>query len=260
MNIIKNFRGKGAKIMLLTCSLFAVSCTTHFDEINTPKAALGSVGTPELPFLLSQAQSQAALPFWYYQVGENLFSDMYSQYFATNVTYFPSDRLVIRHDWMQWLWTPTYTVVVPQLQTIMTNTEATSAENAIAQIWWVWSFHRLTDHFGPIPYFKAGIPATSVPYDAQDLIYDDFFKKLSAAVDVLDNHLGERPFGAGDLVYGSSADQVALWKKFANSLRLRLALRISNVDPSRAKTEAEAAVASGVMSASPSDDALMQKK
>jgi hypothetical protein len=259
MNILKIFRVKSIQILLLLGGIFSVSCTTHFDEINTNKSSVASVGKTELPFLLSQAQSQSALPFWYYQVGENLFSDQYAQYFATNVTYFPSDRLVIRHDWMQWLWTPTYTVVVPQLQSIMEQTESTSAENAVAQIWWVWTFHRLTDHFGPIPYFKAGEALTSVPYDSQELIYDDFFKRLDAAVDVLANHAGEKPFGAGDLVYGTASDPIASWIKFANSLRLRLAVRISNVDESRAQTEAEAAVAGGVMLNSASDDALMQK-
>ncbi len=109
---------------------------------------------------------------------------------------------------------------------------------------------------GPIPYFKAGEPATSVPYDAQDKIYDDFFKKLTAAVTALKTKTTEKPYGSFDLIYSGNVNK---WIKFANSLRLRLALRISKVDPARAKTEAEAAVASGVMSISPDEDALLQK-
>lgn len=206
--------------------------------------------------MFSQAQSQAGLPAWYYQVGQNLFADQYAQYFANITTYFPSDRLVIRHDWAQWIWTPTYTVVVPQLKTIMAKTEESSPEYALAQIWWVWSFHRLTDYFGPIPYFKAGEVALSVPYDAQDLIYDDFFKKLENAVTILKANTTATPFGAGDLVYDGD---VKKWIKFANTLRLRLALRISKVDPDRAKKEAEAAYASGVMTGSPADDAYIKK-
>jgi len=103
------------------------------------------------------------------------------------------------------------------------------------------AFHKVTDYWGPIPYFQAGIPATSVPYDAQDKIYDDFFKRLTAAVTVLKGKpAGSTAYGAYDLIYGG---KVASWIKFANTLRLRLALRISKVDPSRAKAEAEAAVA-----------------
>jgi hypothetical protein len=86
-----------------------------------------------------------------------------------------------------------------------------------------------------------------VPYDPQDKIYDDFFKRLTAAVTVLKTHAGENHYGTYDLIYGGDVNR---WIKFGNSLRLRLALRISNVDPARAKTEAEAAVAAGVMTTS----------
>ena len=79
-------------------------------------------------------------------------------------------------------------------------------------------------------------------------------------------HAGENHFGTYDLVYGGDVDR---WLKFANSLLLRIAIRISKVDPSTAKTVAEAAVADGVMTTSvaitdPSaqtagDDAFVQR-
>ena len=64
------------------------------------------------------------------------------------------------------------------------------------------------------------------------------------------------PFGSFDLIYGGN---VTKWLHFTNSLRLRLALRISKVDPARAKAEAEAAVAGGVMQTSPDEDAYIKK-
>lgn len=245
-----------ATTLLLGSVMMALSCTSDYDEINTDKNSISDVGPAELPFLFSRAQSQATLPFWFYQVGQNLFADQYAQYFANVTTYFPSDRYVMRHDWAQWIWTPTYSTVVTQLKTLQTEYDAASAEHALADIWWVWTFHRITDYFGPIPYFKAGEPATGVPYDAQDKIYDDFFKKLDTAVDILKTKTSEQPYGQFDLIYGGNVDK---WIKFANTLRLRLALRISNVDPARAKTEAEAAYADGVMLSSPGDDALIKK-
>ena len=98
--------------------------------------------------------------------------------------------------------------------------------------------------------------ATTVPYDPQDKIYDDFFKRLTAAVDVLKSHTADKPYGDFDLMYGGDVNK---WIKFANTLRLRLALRISKVDPARAKTEAEAAVAAGTLTDSPGDDALVKR-
>ncbi len=237
-------------------AVLAPGCTSSFDEINTDKTKISTIGKSEIPYLFSKAQSASTLNYYHYQVGQNLFSDQYAQYFACVATYFPSDRFVIRMDWIGDPWTETYTQAVPQMKTILTNTDAASAENAITNVWWVWTFHRWTDHIGPIPYFKAGEPAQSVAYDAQPVIYDDFFKRLDKAVAVLKTKTADKPFGTFDLIYGGDVNK---WIRFANTLRLRLALRVSKVDPARAKTEAEAAVAGGVLANSPDDDALVQR-
>lgn len=256
MKKIKIFIKNHGLAALLCSIVLVVSCTEKFDEINTNKNALAVLETSQLPFLFSAAQQTGTNSGWSYQVAQNLFHDQYAQYFANSTTYFPSDRLVIRMDWIGALWTPLYVSTMPQLQTLMEKYDPSSAEYAIANVWWVLAFQRVTDTWGPIPYFQAGKPATAVPYDPQELIYDDFFSRLNAAVTVLDGKTSETPYGSFDLIYGGN---VAKWKKFANTLRLRLAMRISKVNPSRAKAEAEAAVASGVMTSSPADDALLKK-
>lgn len=243
-------------IALFCCSIILWSCTKRYDGINTDRNAVATVGAAELPFLFAKAESSAVPNVWNYQVAQNLFADQYAQYFACTATYFPSDRLNIRMDWVGAAFNPIYTDMVPQLQSIFSASDPNSAEYAIANIVWVLGFHRVTDYWGPIPYFKAGEPANSVPYDPQDQIYDDFLKRLASAVAVLKTKTSEQPYGSFDLIYGGN---VSKWIKFASSLRLRLALRISKVDPARAKTEAEAAVADGVMSSSPDDDALIAK-
>jgi hypothetical protein len=119
----------------------------------------------------------------------------------------------------------------------------------------VYTFHRLTDTWGPVPYFNAGVSGESVPYDAQDVIYDDMFKKLDAAVTTLNANKDKVPFGTFDLIYSGDVNK---WIRFANTLRLRLAVRISKVDATRAKTEGEKAITSGgVLEDSPSHDALI---
>lgn len=256
---MKNLRSliiKHGSVALLCCFVLVMSCTDDFDDINTNKNTISSLGPAELPFLFSKAQSVATHNVWGYQVAQNLFADQYAQYFACTATYFPSDRLVIRMDWVGAAFNPMYTDVMPQLQTLMTETDPSSAENAIASIWWVYTFHRVTDYWGPIPYFSAGEAGTGVPYDSQDKIYDDFFKRLTDAVNVLNGKTGEVPYGSFDLIYEGD---VGKWIKFANTLRLRLAMRISKADPDRAKSEAEAAVASGVLTTSPDDDALVKR-
>ncbi|MGC1240263.1 MAG: SusD/RagB family nutrient-binding outer membrane lipoprotein, partial [Chryseosolibacter sp.] len=240
--------------LLASGVVLASSCTNDYEEINTNKNTVATVGPAELPFLFARALS--AVP-WNDQTAQNLYADQYAQYFANNTSYFPTDRLVIEMSWANGPWSKQYTVIVPQLQTLFANTDPASAEYALANIWWVYSFHRVTDYWGPIPYSKAGIPGTSVPYDAQSAIYDDFFKRLDEAVEVLKTKPAtEKPFGAFDIIY---AGDITKWIKFANTLRLRLALRVSKVDANRARTEAEAAYAEGVFTISPDHDAKAQK-
>ena len=243
-----------ALVFLFVMSVM-ISCTDKYEEINTDKNAIAKLEDSQLPFLFSTALKNGTNSGWSYQVAQNLFHDQYAQYFANTTTYFPSDRYVIRFDWIGALWDPLYTATMPQLQVLMERYDPASAEYAIANIWWVLSFQRVTDTWGPIPYFEAGTVATSVPYDAQDVIYDDFFARLTAAVDVLKAKTDETPYGSYDLVYGGDVNK---WIKFANTLRLRLAIRISNVNAGKAKTEGEAAVAAGVLTAS-LDDALLAK-
>ncbi|MFT4019371.1 MAG: SusD/RagB family nutrient-binding outer membrane lipoprotein [Agriterribacter sp.] len=234
-------------------SMLAHSCTKDYAEINTDKNAVAIIGDAEIPFLFSGAI--AAIP-WGDQVAENLFSAQYAQYFACNATYFPSDRYTMVSDWVQNNFDPMYTRVAPQLQVIMEKKDPGSAEAALANIWWVYAFHRVTDYWGPIPYFSIGTGGTSVPYDPQDKIYEDFFKRLKEATDILDGKRSETPFGSYDLIYNGNVDK---WIKFANTLRLRLAMRISNVNAALAKAEAEAAYAGGVFTTSPDDDTYSPK-
>lgn len=244
-----------SSIVLVSC-LFAASCTSDFDSINSDPNSIATPGSTQLPFLFSKAQSQAALPFFYYQVGQNLFADLYSQYFSNIATGFPSDRYNIRMDWVIFMWTPTYTEVVPQLQTLLEQYEPGTTQYAIANIWWVWTFHRLTDYWGPIPYTNAGVVGESVSYDSQQDIYTNFFVRLNESIATLKGKEAQPSYGSFDLIYGGD---VAQWIKFANTLKLRLALRISKADAAKARTEAESAVASGVMTNSASDDALLTK-
>jgi hypothetical protein len=230
-------------------------CTGDFEEMNTSKTKLTALGEAELPFLFSRAEQQASYSSGTYQVAQNLFADLYAQYFATSATYFASDRLALNYDWLNSHWNPIYTQVVPQLKTLFEQTDPASAEYALANVMWVYAFHRLTDYYGPVPYFDAGVPARTVKYDAQSEIYKDFFIRLDAATTVLKAKTAAKPYGDFDLIYKGDVNK---WIKFANTLRLRLALRISKVDPAEAKKQAEAAIAGGVM-AEVADDAYMVK-
>ncbi|MBC7868259.1 MAG: SusD/RagB family nutrient-binding outer membrane lipoprotein [Gloeobacteraceae cyanobacterium ES-bin-316] len=124
------------------------------------------------------------------------------------------------------------------------NNPAQSNLHAMCRIMKVYLFSRLTDLYGDIPYAEAGtayINGIGRPkYDRQEDIYKDFFKELKEASAALDF---AKDKNTQDLFYKGDVTQ---WKKFANSLHLRLAMRLAKRDPILAKQEVEAAFNSGV--------------
>src|SRR5690606_30882387 len=127
---------------------------------------------------------------------------------------------------------------------IQATTDKDPTLNAVARIWKVLVLHRTTDTGGPIPYSQIGEPGRVIEFDSQKDIYYDFFKELDEATTLLKNNMGTASFGENDLIYDGDNAQ---WLKFGNTLRLRLALRISGIEPEKARTEAEKAVEGGVM-------------
>jgi hypothetical protein len=257
MNMKRNKKNIGL-LSALAAGILLISsgCTKKYEQINTDKNSIATVTPAVIPFLFSHAEDIATVNQGNYQVAQNLFADQYAQYFACEATYFGSDRLVINQNWVGANFNPYYTDVLPQLQTIFANTDSASAEHAMAEVVWVLTFMKATDYWGPIPYFQAGSVETSVPYDPQDKIYADFFSRLDQAIAVLTPLAGSNAYGSYDLIYQGD---VSHWIKFANSLRLRLALRVSKVDPATGQAEAEKSVAAGVMTASPADDAFIER-
>jgi hypothetical protein len=114
-----------------------------------------------------------------------------------------------------------------------------------ARILRVFNFHRLTDWYGAIPYFEAnkGISGNFFPkYDNQSAIYPDLLNELDEAVATLNASNPDDGFSRSDIIYGGN---VAKWKKFGNSLMLRLAMRVSNVDQALTNTYVAKAIAGG---------------
>lgn len=107
---------------------------------------------------------------------------------------------------------------------------------AVARIVKVYFFSYLTDMLGDIPYFEALKGDPKPAYDSQELIYQDLFKELDEAVKQFDNGIPAK----GDILFNGN---IEAWKKFANSLRLMMALRLTKVAPDMGKAEVIAALA-----------------
>ena len=178
-----------------------------------------------------------------YQIAQNLSHDLYSGYIAATLgSTNHNGQYNFQEQWVNATFDYAYTGIMAPWQSI--HKIATEQElpevDALATIVKVEGMHRIADTFGPIPYVNYG---SSSLYDALDLVYNKFFEELDNAIEVLSNYVNgnvdAKLMSDYDCVYGGDVEK---WVKFANTLRLRLALRVSNVDPALAQTQAKAAL------------------
>lgn len=104
------------------------------------------------------------------------------------------------------------------------NSGSNANQIAVARIYKAYIFSLITDLYGDIPYTTALTGNTSAAYDKQEDIYKNIIKELTEAVAQFDGGLAVK----GDILLNGSAVK---WKKFANSLRMNLSLRLSKVYP-----------------------------
>lgn len=247
----------GILTLLAATALGANSCTNSYEEINTNKTKLTALDASAVGNAFAAAQYRSVQASW--QTFQSLFADLQGQYFANVAQNFPSDRNVMVGNWLNGAWSGFYGQAIPPLLGVLESTKPGGPnENptmyAIANIWKVYMYLPRTDYWGPIPYSQVGNGQNSVEYDSQESIYKDFLTTLAASTATLAAAKGTNVYGTNDQLYGGSVDK---WILFGNTLRLRVAMRMSKVEPALAKTAAEAAVAGGVMTTN-ADDAFLK--
>lgn len=224
-----------------------IGCTKNFDEINTPENVLNAdkISTSLIGPAFAESQYFGLLAGDFFR-SQTQTSNVWVQYFTTTKQGFNSDQFLETGAWTNSFWTAYYGGAAPQIYLVekFTKENSMQLENAIAKVWKVEMYHRMTDYFGPIIYSQFGNQQTSVAYDSQEDIYTNFFLTLDSAVVVLQQNAGKNAFGTNDQIYKGNVDN---WLKFANSLRLRLAIRLAYIAPELAQKEAEKAVAASVM-------------
>ena len=210
--------------LLFLVLLAANACTKKFEKLNTNPALLSEdLVTSE--FLLSGVQVG---------IGGGMGASDAGNYAGMTVRV---DNAPFVDHFDDGAWNVTYTSFTNNLAAIIRKTANNPDlvnKKAIARILKVWVYSQATDIYGDIPYFESNrLPDEAIAspkYDTQESIYADFFKELKEATAELD--ASKESFGSADFYYGGN---VTKWKKFANSLRLRLALRVRYVDEQMAK-------------------------
>lgn len=157
---------------------------------------------------------------------------LYCQYFSetqyTDASLYALPQLEFTGD---------YSGPLYDLQNII-NTGTSNNQSAVAKILQSYIFWTITDRWGDVPYTEALQGNATPQYDSQETIYKGLLENLKGAIAQFDN----ASVITGDIIYGGD---VASWKRLANSLRVLMSLRLSNVYPGAgdyAATELKAAL------------------
>lgn len=238
-----------------------MSCTHNFSEINTDRAGISDDDLEAdynkygIPLNIIQQGIYFNYDYgkgtdWPFQMMQNLNADMFCGYMHD---YKPhnggsnNSDYNLQDGWNGTMWENVYAYVMPQIKRAEELTKEDRPElYAVTKILKVEVMHRVTDYYGPIIYSNFGNEEENNKPESQDMVYAKFFEDLDEAVCLLKEYLNENKnksisyFSKFDLLLDGRYES---WIKFANSLRMRLAVRISVVDAEKGKNEFSKALA-----------------
>src|SRR6185295_11513465 len=239
-------------ILPLALMICLASCTKGFEEKNRDPYAITTID-PGL--LFTGAERGMNIGSW---DGEQTIVQQYiNAYNAGATAGFQFNLDIDGYSNDRW---GAYTgVIKPLVQIISIVKDAPASKNlyAMARIWKAFAFMTLVDTYGDVPYSEAGKAylegITSPKYDKMADIYADLYTELKTATADLS---ATNEYVVSDLFFGGAAAtitpamiaaQVAHWKKIGYSLMLRLGMRYSKLDPTKAASIAQEAFAGGVI-------------
>ena len=251
-------QSKYITILTMACALFFASCSDEYMEnMNTDPSKAATID-PNAQLTTAQLQTYGDLSMM--EIYRNYHYAFTQQLMGCWNTTNYGGRHTLDNNEMSRIWTSFYTQSLKNIIDAQYRT-AEDAEkvniNSVLRIYRVYLMSIITDTYGDAPFSEAGLGFLegkfNPKYDKQEDIYNAFFLELEDAVNKIDP---TKDKVTGDLIY---AGDVTKWQQLANSLRLRFAMRISNVNPTKAQTEFENALAAnGGVITDASSDALIK--
>lgn len=187
---------------------------------------------------------------WDYQLFQNLNADIWSGYMASGSDFktggIDNETYSLLDGWNSAAWDYPYSSIMPNQLKVTEKCEEAGMEtyahfNAINTVIKVLTMSRVCDDFGPIIYNHYGESMTGGTFDSAQDAYKAFFKDLTNAAKTLYEYSNKQvpSFANFDLAYDGDLSK---WAKLANTLRLRLAIRVVKYDKKWAQEEGEAAI------------------
>jgi hypothetical protein len=239
--------------LVTIASLATMACKTDLTGLNTNP---NSPTTAPATSLFSNATA-GTMGRWNGSFQTLSMTSLFAQHIA-QVQYVDEDRGHIRTTTVDGFYSGAYTAEMEDYAKVIEQGKAATAPNVWgpAAVMQSWVYQNLTDILGDIPYSEALQGDLGGPlkpkYDTQKDIYYGLLKTLTDASTAMKTAT-DAGLGSADLIYKGDG---AKWVKFANSLRARMALRMSNADAAKAASELTAALAAGVMTSN-ADNAML---
>ncbi len=243
--MMKSF-GKYILLIAAFSIVLTPSCDDGFAELNVNPGAANSI---DPGFQFSWIQLRTSGERYENWRAALIYSSMMVQHMAALCGYWSGDKYTYNAGYASSLFDRGYPQQVKEIQDLVYNLETTEdadfAMLGMAKIWRAVIFHRMTDMYGDIPYFEAGLGFIEQNFDptwdSQEDIYKDMLFELEEAVGLLGSGTG---FGSADFIFGGDVEK---WRRFGNSLMLRLAMRLSEREPSIASEYAGKAISGGTL-------------
>lgn len=245
-------------LILAAFTIFFTACSDEYMENMNTDPSKASTIDPNAQLTTAQLQTYGDLGM--VEIYRNYLYAFNQQLMGCWNTTNYGGRHTVDNNEMGRIWTTFYTTAIKNLTDAQYRT-ADNAEkvniNSAVRIYRVYLMSVITDIHGDVPCSEAGkgfLEEKFNPrYDTQEEIYNDFFTELKTAGNNMD---ASKDKITGDVIFNGD---VSKWKKLANSLRMRFAMRISNVAPQKAQEEFEAALQDeGGIFQSNDDNALIQ--
>lgn len=220
------------RLYLFAIATLVLSTTACKKELVKTNINPNATQNPQPDYLLTAAQKITSDLYW--GADNNFNSSLLLVQHWAKIQYTEPDRYIFSNSSFTSLWNTGYAQSITDLNAIINlpDERANSNYKGVALVLRSWVFQTLTDVYGNIPYKQAGdIKQYLTPvYDTQKDVYFGLLDDLKAANASLST-TGKSI--AGDIIYNGKIDS---WKRLANSLRFRIALRIADREPDKAKT------------------------
>ncbi len=223
-------------VLLMVVMVFA--CDEGFEDVNRNPTQSDNL---DPAFLLAFVQNKSASERFETWRGNLIYTSQWAQQLSGD--WGPDRYITTNEDWLAAYWNEAYGKYMRNVTDIIAREESSNI-GSMAKIMKVLIMQRITDMYGDIPFSQGNNPAEFPQpiYDTQEAVYNDFIATLRDAVNNLTPGNGNDP-GSSDIYYGGDIEK---WRKFGNSMLLRVGMRLSGVNPSLAQQTVQEALAGGV--------------